>query len=955
MISLRTVTTTFVALASLALAACSDGPVAPVSKGLSPSTANFNNSGGSGSSSATATMDARVFMDKDGNAILVVHTGSYNPTTNVATPNGNFSSLSFKVYNASNKQVSTKTVSFSKTADYYWTYINPCVTNNDDDDDDDDAGKTCPTNCTTKYALNWSISVTANIKNINGGSSGKTYSVTGTAIDGYLPDVDILTQKVYVVGTGGTQTVASTVPAAAPVTYSVPFPNNKAINGVANTLAVSTTCLVFVDNVLQLAIPNIGIYNPFTRTTIYTNPNLFSYTNGSSQNINAGATGACQFSLSLPAGDHYIAVSALVTSPGDYDNSNNTTGQIKVTASSGPPDVQTLGALVQKNATTGLYETPNINSTNGSPVVTTLYQQVAQKALTNPGSVVCKVTVDGTDLSTQPAVSPALNGVASTGYCAIPVTLAVGSHTIAVTAISTPTDGDLSNNTATSTVVVANVVPVSGNLASTLSITNGGVNTSIVTTAASVLSGTSNHYSADISLSNLLGMTGLVPVTCAVSIDNHAFDANSSISFTAAGNTTTAAIVWDSPNGAITVGNGASAPCGFSLKLTESGNADVAHSITVTAKSSVLNPANPVTTTTTGLVTDLVRVDLAASAVNLVSGTALIPLASTPMGVRDTLSAVFHNPDATHSVDFTCQVTLAGSDTSFHVLTTGTVTAAPNGDAQCRWSIQPVFLQTLTFTAKAVPTASAPKDPDPLLANNSITASLGVKSTGKFTSFDIQNTFVQQEWFNLTTNASTPIEKMTTQIVQVTQLALLVVPTTDGQLGTFAMSATATNGTTTFPTGTIGGVGTAGGTLNASASGIQCIGIGPKQPYANAATLGLPSQFGYFARICTQPTTFNGVPGFQQITVDYTQSVETAELSNPVVNPGKWALVPSSNVDVAIRLDFKLANSLQSDFVQGTIRIPAGFVDGNGFGDPRIPNTYQWFLSRSGAASIVGQ
>lgn len=973
MISLRTVTTTFVALASLTLAACSDAPVAPVSKGIAPSAASFDGKVGStGNSAKNGDIDVRVLLDKSGNALLVVRTGSYNPTTNVASPDGYFTNIQYKIYDASGKQVQVKNVNFSKTGvDYYWTYINLCGSSSDDDDDDDDAGKSS-SSCSSHYALNWSVSVQANLKGV-GGDTKKTDVVREDGIDGYLPDVDIATQKLYVVGTGGAQTIASSVPAAAPVTYSVPFPNNKAINGVANTIGVTTTCLVYVDNVLQLAIPNIGIYNPFTHSTIYTNPNLFSYTSGSSQQINAGATGACQFSLSLPAGSHTVAVSALVTSPGDYDLSNNTTTQFQVTASSGPPDVQVLGSLVQKNATTGLYEAPNLNSPTGAAVATTLYQQIAQKALTTPASVVCKVTVDGTDLTTQPAVAPALNGVASTGYCAIPMTLAVGSHTIVVTAISTPTDGDATNNTATSTVVVANVVPISGTLGSTLSLTNGSTKTSIVTTAANVLSGSSNHYSADISLTNLLGMTGLVPVTCSVAIDGHAFDANSSISFVASGNTTTAAIVWDATNGQTTsVGNGSSAPCGFSLTLSESGNADVPHTIVVTAKSTVLNPTSPVTTSTTGKITDLVRVDLSADGFFQQSGSSWVTPVPISLGASATIGLKVHNPDATHQETVNCSITGDGvTNTNVSGYVAGTqsnITIAAGGDGFCTWTVTPNALQSLSFTATATPVAGvAPRDSD--LTNNTYSGTISVKSNGRFTGFDPSATGITQEWYTTTGQALFPVEKLVTQAVQVTRLALLVVPTSNGTIGHYKLTSHATSNVTTngvssvsqiFPTGIVFG------NLNAvsSAAGTDCtqISASPGTPFpavSDSMPAGLPLRqaampagFSYYASVCTEQTTVNGNPNFQQITVNFTQSFDSNQQRFPLLNPQTWAIQPGF-VDVALRLDFKLPGS-QADFVAGTIRIVPGKPLALGASsDPQYSGMLEWHFDSSLGASAT--
>ena len=949
MISLRSFTAAAVlTLASLTLESCKDGPIGPLAKGASPAGANFDGKVGDvGNSAKNGDIDARVLLDKAGNALLQVRTGTYNPTNNVAVPNGYFQSIQYKIYDDKGKQVGVRNVKFKTDGiNLYSAYIDLCGSSDLNDDDDEEAPA-----CTLRYQLSWSVSVQANLKGV-GGDDKKTDVVREDGVDAYLPDIDLTNQKLYTIGAGGVPSVASAVPAAAPVTYTVAFPNDKPINGVANTIGVVATCAVFVDGKPQVAVPNVPVFG------IYPNPYLFAYVNGATQPIPAGTTGACQFSLSLPAGSHTIQVFAINVLPGDYDYSNNGTSKFTVTASSGPPDVAVYGTL-QKLVGTTYSPLGGLTVPSGATTVTTtVYQQVVQSSLTTPSSVACTFKVDGTDLPSPSTVTPALNGVASSGYCSAPVTLAAGTHTVKVTATSTPADGNPANDTITTFVSVA-PGPITGNLASQLFLV-GSTKTSIVPGPVSVLSGTTNNYSADVSLTNLVNTAGPIPVSCTVLVDNMTMTAGSSTLVTVGSSTATALLTWGSGGSTLLLGNNATGSCQFSLTLTENGNKDVVHSIKVIATTNAT--ASPTTTTTTGSVTNQVRVDLTANGGYLVSNGALTQLVATGMGIKDTLAAVFHNPDATHSVDFTCTVTLNGAavtDTSYAgIKLSGT--AAPGGDADCRWTYRPLYLQSLPFVVTATPTAAAPVDPD--LTNNAQGVTLAAKSNGKFTGFDPDFTYVQQEWFNLTTSSSTglPVENMTIQLAQVTQLALLVIPTANGQLGQFTLKGQAFSGTAAdnisapltvsqaYPQGI------ASGSLVASTdptAGPLCgVIAGPKAPFLSPPA-GMPSQYNFSARICTQPTTFNGASGFQQITVDYSQSIETSEKTNPVVNPGTWAFTPGY-VDVVIELDFSLPGA-PPDMVKGTIRIPTGKPATFQQADPLYPNMYQWQLRGAGNATIL--
>lgn len=913
MISLRSfVRVALAAAASLAVASCADGPSQPLSKGVQPSSASFDGKVGDvGNAAKNGDIDVRVALAKDGSAFLTIRTGTYNPATNVAIPNGYFQSIQYKIYNAAGKQVQVKNVKFKTDGiSVYTTAIDLCSSGDDDDDDDDHSSSA--SSCSLKYGLNWSVSVQANLKGV-GGDPRKTDVVREDGVDGYLPDIDIATQPLWIVGANGSTTPAgSSVPAAAPIVYSVAVPNNKPINGVPNTYGVMTTCLVSVDGKLQFAVPNVQLFG------VYTNPFLLSYPNGATGPIPAGTVGSCQFSLSLPAGAHTITVKEVVVWPGDYDLSNNSV-TFNVTAASGPPDVKAVGGL-QKLVSGTYSDLGALTLASGqSTITTTVYQKVSQVALTVPGAVTCKFTVDGTDVGTSGPAAPALNGVASFGYCSLPVTLTVGTHTVAVTAI-TAGETNLGDNTATTSVTVA-AGPISGTLSSSLFLTTAG---KVPLGSASVLSGSTNSYSAEVALANLVNTAGPLPVSCTVQVDNMVLVPGTAASI----GTSTVLLTWVTPSGQNFVANNATVPCNFTLNMTERGNADVAHTVKVTATTNAT--ATPTSTISSGTVTNQVRVDLAGVALKAVSGSSMVDLTAVPMGATATVGMIFHNPDPTHRVTFNCTVTGAGTvGTSYTPISISNVIAEPNSDGVCTWSLKPTNLQSLEFIVTATPVTGAPVDPN--TANNTISGVVPVKSNGKFTSFDANGTFVLQEWYNTVGSTGFPIQKLTQQAVQVTKLALLVIPTNDGHLGQFKVTGQVTAGSTVFP------AGFTSGSLIASGNGVACsVSSGP-QSFPNPP-VGLPSQYGFYASICSEPTTLNGVGGFQQITVNYVQTVNADEERNPIVNPGSWS-IQEGNVDVFIQLDFTLPGGLP-DMVKGTIRIPSGQQYNTNTGSDLNPGGY---------------
>jgi hypothetical protein len=933
MISLRSFfTAAVVAVASLSLAACQDNnPVAPSSK-IAPSGASFDGKVGNvGNSAKNGDIDVRVIFDKSGNALLTIRTGSYDPKTNIATPNGYFQQIQYKIYDASGKQQQVKTVKFSKTGvDTYSTYINLCSTTSDDDDDDDSGYSS---SCSKHYAFNWTVSVQANLKGV-GGDDKKTDVVREDGQNGYLPDLDISTQNLSLTLSGTTSNVSTSsssptgVPALAPVTFSVPFPNNKPINGAPNTFAVTATCLVFVDNILQIA----PITNPFPPHNVIMNGNAFDYVNGATHTISAGTTGSCQFTLALPAGPHKIAVSALVTAPGDYDITNNTTTFFYVNGSSGPPDVQALGGLKTLSGST-YSDIANTTLIDGQTV--TVYQQISQVALTNPGAVTCAFTVDGVAKGTS-TVSPGLNGVASSGYCKMDLTFTTGAHTIVVTA-STAGETATANNSATTSVNVANGAP-------------SGAISALLSGPATMASGATVAFTAPVSVTSLVNLTSLA-VKCRVTVDNMELRAGTNHSI----GTSTVKLTWPADS-SVNVAPGSPASCAFSLTITESGNSDVVHKVVVTAVPSV--GAIATVSTPVANITTQVRVDLQGTALKQFVGGSWVDPSPLTMGSTGTFGVQFYNPDATRTLTIaSCPIlgdAVSNASTSGFVSgITSNIQIAPHGFGYCTFSVTPNTLQALGISATATLAAGSPIDPN--TANNTFTGTLSVKSNGKFSSFDPQNTNAFQEWYNDAGTPNFPVQLLTKQAVQVTRLALLVVPTGGGDLGSYTLSGFVVNNDgvnsgKTFPTGTVTG------RLNAAApdAGTSCqIVAPPGTAFANPPS-GMPAAYNYAASICTEQFTLNGNPNFQQITVNYTQSVQTNQERDPVANPQMWALQPGF-VDVNLRLDFALPGAT-ADFVAGKIHIPLGtpYDDGSSNNGPGAGNyvgkTFRFFLPGAGAS-----
>jgi hypothetical protein len=448
MISLRVRSAAAIGAVALFFTACSDGSTDPSAARLQPGTASYHN-GTNGSSAKSGTLDARVLMDKSGNAFLEVRTGMFVDETNIGVANGWFQTLQYKISNASGKLQQTKNVTFKKSGDSkFVTFIDLCSSKYDDDDDDDHHGSSC----SQKIGSNWTVSVQANVKGV-GGDGGKTDVVTGTATMLYLPDVDLTNQGLSIVGAGGVLTPATSVNPSTPTTFSVTFPNNKAINGIPNTLGVQTACIVTVDGRPQLPLPN-GQYNAML------NPNAFGYVgvNSAAPAIAAGASAPCQFTLSLPAGPHKIVVTAAVAYPGDYDFSNNSTAAFTMNAESANIPVDLVAKPVERvgNGVNGsVIVTPDTVKTGTTITVRSVIQNPTAKA----SAVNCSISADpllaATAVGATSNVAVPANGTAACQYTVS--ASALGTFPITITAMpatGSPVDPSAANNSSTATLRV---------------------------------------------------------------------------------------------------------------------------------------------------------------------------------------------------------------------------------------------------------------------------------------------------------------------------------------------------------------------------------------------------------------------------------------------------------------------------------------------------------------------
>ncbi len=290
---------------------------------------------------------------------------------------------------------------------------------------------------------------------------------------------------------------------------------------------------------------------------------------------------------------------------------------------------------------------------------------------------------------------------------------------------------------------------------------------------------------------------------------------------------------------------------------------------------------------------------------NGVNASTIITVDTTGSGNTITVRATVRNPtfssgavDCVLSADPTLQATPIGSVTN--------VSIGANSTATCSYSLTAngigAFPLSITITASAGSPVGLSG------SSKSTSATLRVVTGGKFGQYDVSAMDLQQRWFNLVGSSAFPAESLSLQNVRISEMSLYVVPTSD-VIGTFTLKGTVISGSTTFPSGTVTG------TLRKSISGQNCgdVTAGPNARFATTPA-GFPSVIGYFADVCSEPATLDGVSGFQRVSIDYIQS-----LSNSLMSPGAYLF--SGNVQVKIELSFTLQGASASDKVTATVTL----------------------------------
>ncbi len=915
MISLRSFATlTTVVATACVFAACSDNSTSPLSTGLHPGDADLKSSHTS-SKSVTGDIDARVLLDKAGNAILEVHTGAFNDATNTATPKGTFSSLTYTVKDAGNKNktIATRTVSFSKSVSSYFYHLNLCTSQGDDDDDDD--GSSRYSSCSSRWGSQYVLTVTASLKGIGSdGKSNGTGSATATVFN--LPDIDLSQQPLFVVAAGGTQTPATSVSPSTPTTFSVPFPNNKPIGGVANAVgAQGVVCVVSVDGFPQLPLPN-GVYNK------YLNPNAFGYVGSAVQNINAGATGSCDFTLSLPAGPHKIIVTAGSLYPGDYDFSNNSTQGFTVNAAvTGPADVAVGLVTADAGGTAGNVKFESAAITAGQTGIK-LYVGASLNAGVPPTSpVACTLTITPpTGAAVVLSGTIALTTASPIGSCLVSPAYAfpVAGQYTAVGTVTSAGDPNAANNTsAPVTVTVAAAAASAIVSVGSLSFTN--VNEAITgqrfqpsanPAADTVHSRDPVTYTATINVGSLQNTASVPTITCSATVDGVAVTSgwvNQTISGATEGSTPT---------------------CSFNKTIVEASNTLNPHTIAFSVSTGTLtNYAAIPATTLAGTINAVQRVDVSVAPLQVLVNGAWTDLSSAGIkqGTTDTVRLVATNssPVATAVIcgllgPATASDAAAAAQLLPSLITPNTVAVNANGGtATCQYQVSApaqLGLISINLIAGVTTAANQPLDPNP--ANNSALGVFTIKSNGQFTTFPpagaSQTISAYQGWYSHDINTGA-LDSLMQQGVDVKDLALLVIPTQD-VLGSFSLRGTVTSGATDQISFGTGSAGTAGAPLvltKATAGNRSCLPLQPlNQPMPNPIEPGL----SFSAIVCAMESP--GQPGYQQIVISYSQSISTP------ITAAQLPVLFSNHLTVKIALNFTLTGSSTPDAVTGTITIP---------------------------------
>lgn len=876
MISLRTYTSSFtaVALAALALIGCGrdlDGPTGPT--GLAPTTVSRDGRpGDAGNSAKHGSIATRVLLDAQGNAVLDIRTGTYDDATNSpATPSasdGWFDKLQYKILDARGKQVLVQNIDFkSDGVNVYQTTLNLCSRKGDAGDDDGDKDDQP---CTTKWGAGWSVLVQANLKGV-GGDGKKTDVVRDQATAAYLPDVDISAQQVWLGQSGNRNANLTTVTGVA-ATFSVDFPNTKSINGQAPTVGANMMCAVYLDDALQ--------------TT--GNANAFAYSSAQNIAIAPGQTVPCVFSLKVPFGPHTIHVSAQPMYPGDYDPTNNTTADFTVTSApaTGNPDV----ALGLTQADTGAGVPNNLDKYTGSSSIRaqepiTFWQYADLLGGQAPsGPVTCTLTITNTGTSVSQTVSgtASVSSAATGAPCKIPYTFAAaGTYTITplITLPNGDTDANLANNTgAAITLVVAAPLPEVTAKVNDITFTDAAEHISAKsfvpggTPGDTVHSGDAATYAAAIDVSALLNTPTVNTISCKVFID---------------GVDKTSTATWVSGPTLSNVAAG-TATCSISQAFVETDNALHPHTIGFSITTGIKNDAPVASTSATGTINDVRRVDVQAGPLQTVinNATGLLDTVTTiKQGSTVTIQAPFTNLNPATPTTVTCDslrfydstapftnLVLPATDvvqkTFTQTITTATVTVPAGGTAACSYSVQlPTNLAVgaIPLISLGIPTASSPLDPVP--ANNQSLGTMTVQSNGAFTDVSAAQASVAETWYstwlNNTTLIPTPVDSLTHQSAEVNQLALLVVPNS-ADLGSFTITGTV------MADGHSYGTGAYTAEVLQSPSGVLC----QRSTDTGLVPAGaLNSKQRYHAAICAAPAP--NQPGFQIITVDYTQDLAT--------------------------------------------------------------------------------
>ncbi len=907
MISLRSFSSSFttLAVAAIALIGCGrdiDAPVAP--NGVTPGSANLDGRPGDvGNSAKQGSIATRVLVDASGNATLEIRTGTYDDATNSpATPPasaGYFQKIQYKILDANSKQVAVENVNFKTDGvNVYTTPVDLCSTGKGDAGDTD--GDKDDQACTTKWGAGWTVLVQANLNGV-GGDGSKTDVVRDQQPGVSLPDVDIQSQQVWK-GLGGNRTATLSVVSGAATMFSVDFPNTKSINGQPPVVGANMMCAVFVDGAQQT--PG--------------NANAFAYSGPQNIAIAPGQTVPCVFTLTLGFGSHTVHVTAMPLYPGDYDPANNTTADFTILSAPATGDPDVSAGLTQADTGSGAPHNLTLLSLRAQEPIT-LYQYTTLLGGQAPtGPVTCTLTIVNTGTSATQTISgtATVSPGAPSDACKIPYTFAAAGTYSITPVISLPaggTDANAANNTgSTITITVAPPIPEATVTADAISFTDAAESITnqqigLVSAADTVHSGDVATYAARLTVSSLLNTSSVNTISCKVFIDG--VDKTSTAS-------------WVSGPTLSNVAAG-SAMCSINQAFVETDNALHPHTVAFSISTGIKNDAPVANTSISGTINDIRRADVQGSSLLvLVNGqpASLDTVATIKQGATVTVQAPFTNGNTTIGTSLTCgsllvnhsaitSLTAPAVDTAADAFTqtqtTGTVSIGAGGTSVCSYTVvlpSNLAVGAIPLALIGTPTASSPGDP--IVSNNVAAGVLTVKSNGAFTDVKATDAVITQEW--LTTSgslSSSPFSELTGQGAEVDQLALLVVPN-NADLGSFTLTGTVMSNGTTY------GTGTYSTEVFESDNGKTC--------YRSAQTGLVPSaaldpNLRYSVAICSAPATSQ--PGFQVITVDYTQS-----LAGSIFN-ASYPLF-SGTAQFKIVLNYHLALGNVTDGVSALVTVP---------------------------------